>query len=112
MDSEQAPEVILKEPAAADVAEELPEERRTAAVPVVGIGASAGGLEVFKRLLVDLPGDTGFGIVCGVHFSLYREKRIKRRILRRLALRNTSSLAEYAERLGNDAVELSALQRE
>lgn len=34
-----------------------------AVIPVVGIGASAGGLEVFKRLLGDFPGDTGFAIV-------------------------------------------------
>ncbi len=31
----------------------------SAVIPVVGIGASAGGLDVFKRLLGDLPCDTG-----------------------------------------------------
>src|ERR1017187_8434232 len=48
----------------------------------------------------------------GVDFSLYREKTIKRRILRRLALRNIDTLAEYARRLENDADELTALQRD
>ena len=48
----------------------------------------------------------------GIDFSLYREKTIKRRILRRLALRNIDSLAEYAGRLEDDADELSALQRD
>ncbi len=40
-----------------------------AAVPVVGIGASAGGLEVFKLLLTDLPADTGFAIVFIQHLD-------------------------------------------
>ena len=40
-----------------------------AAIPVVGIGASAGGLEVFKRLLGALPGDTGFAIVFVQHLD-------------------------------------------
>jgi len=48
----------------------------------------------------------------GIDFSLYREKTIKRRILRRLALRNIDSLAEYANRLEDDADELTALQRD
>ena len=42
----------------------------------------------------------------GVDFSLYREKMIKRRILRRLALRNIDSLAEYGDRLENDSDEI------
>jgi len=40
-----------------------------ASVPVVGIGASAGGLEVFKLLLADLPADTGFAIVFIQHLD-------------------------------------------
>ena len=48
----------------------------------------------------------------GIDFSLYREKTIKRRILRRLALRNIDSLAEYASRLEDDTDELAALQRD
>ena len=48
----------------------------------------------------------------GIDFSLYREKTIKRRIQRRLALCHIDSLAEYAARLEDDAGELSALQRD
>jgi chemotaxis response regulator CheB len=40
-----------------------------AAIPVVGIGASAGGLKVFKRLLGLLPSDTGFAIVFVQHLN-------------------------------------------
>lgn len=38
-------------------------------VPVVGIGASAGGLDVFERLLRDLPRDTGFAFVLVQHLD-------------------------------------------
>ncbi len=48
----------------------------------------------------------------GIDFSLYREKMIKRRILRRLALRNISGLVEYRELLEKDSDELEALQRD
>src|ERR1017187_2255377 len=48
----------------------------------------------------------------GVDFSLYREKTIRRRILRRLALRNIDTLAAYASRLDDDPDELTALQRD
>ena len=48
----------------------------------------------------------------GVDFSLYREKTIRRRILRRLALRNIDTLAAYASRLDDDPEELTALQRD
>jgi two-component system, chemotaxis family, CheB/CheR fusion protein len=48
----------------------------------------------------------------GIDFSLYREKMIKRRILRRLALRNIKSLAEYSGRLNSEPGELEALQRD
>jgi two-component system CheB/CheR fusion protein len=40
-----------------------------AATPVVGIGASAGGLEVFKYVLALMPGDTGFAIVFVQHLD-------------------------------------------
>ena len=66
----------------------------------------AGDEERFGSILAILHGATG------IDFSLYREKMIKRRILRRLALRNINSLAEYAERLENDSDELMALQRD
>ncbi len=62
--------------------------------------------EGFGSVLAILKGATG------IDFSLYREKMIKRRILRRLALRNINGLAEYRERLENDSDELMALQRD
>ncbi|MEO7700313.1 MAG: chemotaxis protein CheB, partial [Opitutus sp.] len=37
------------------------------AFPVVGIGASAGGLEAFTQLLKHLPVDTGMGFVLVQH---------------------------------------------
>jgi len=60
----------------------------------------------FATILAAVHGATG------IDFSLYREKTIKRRILRRLALRNIDSLAEYASRLEDDTEELAALQRD
>src|SRR5436190_21849813 len=38
-----------------------------ASFPVVGIGASAGGLEAFTELLQHLPTDTGMSFVLGQH---------------------------------------------
>src|SRR5664279_298241 len=38
-------------------------------IPVAGIGASAGGLEVLKLLLADLPADTGLAIVFVQHLD-------------------------------------------
>ncbi len=48
----------------------------------------------------------------GIDFSLYREKTVHRRILRRLALRSIGSIEEYTRELENDAGERSALQRD
>ena len=48
----------------------------------------------------------------GIDFGLYRETTIRRRIIRRLALCNLGSLEEYRERIENDPLELSALQRD
>ncbi len=62
--------------------------------------------ERFGAILGILHGATG------IDFSRYREKMIKRRILRRLALHNIDGLAEYSKRLENDSGELMALQRD
>src|SRR5216684_1594073 len=37
--------------------------------PIVGVGASAGGLEAFTRLLQHLPGSTGMGFVFIQHLA-------------------------------------------
>ena len=74
MDEKQVPEGILPETESNGehaFTAEAPEHdgAAQAVIPVVGIGASAGGLEVVKRLLGDLPGDTGFAIVFVQHLD-------------------------------------------
>ena len=61
----------LPESEAAGLTEELAEESRASgtAIPVVAVGASAGGLDVFRRLLGDFPADTGFAIVFVQHLD-------------------------------------------
>ena len=44
--------------------------------PIVGIGASAGGLEAFKVLLEDLPGDTGLAFVIIQHLATSQESML------------------------------------
>jgi two-component system, chemotaxis family, CheB/CheR fusion protein len=60
----------------------------------------------FGRILAVLRNATG------IDFALYREPMVRRRILRRLALRNISSLDEYDTFLQGDRDELAALQRD
>ena len=48
----------------------------------------------------------------GVDFSHYRDTTIRRRILRRMALHDESSLASYAGRLEQDGSEVEALYRD
>lgn len=40
-----------------------PQRRRAAAFPIVGVGASSGGLDAFSQLLAALPADTGMAFV-------------------------------------------------
>src|SRR5438552_1990014 len=51
-----------------------PLERTT--FPVVGIGASAGGLEAFSQLLKELPADTGMAFVLIQHLDPTHESRL------------------------------------
>jgi two-component system, chemotaxis family, CheB/CheR fusion protein len=44
--------------------------------PVVGIGASAGGLEAFSQLLRELPADTGMAFVLIQHLDPRHESRL------------------------------------
>ena len=44
--------------------------------PIVGIGASAGGLEAFTRLLQGLPTDTGMGFVLVQHLDPIHESAL------------------------------------
>src|ERR1035438_400981 len=54
-----------------DASEETaePAAKGTTTIPVAGIGGSAGGLEVFKQLLADLPADSGLAIVFVQHLD-------------------------------------------
>ena len=44
--------------------------------PIVGVGASAGGLEAFTQLLHELPGDTGAAFVLIQHLDPKHESRL------------------------------------
>src|SRR5277367_6645251 len=44
--------------------------------PIVGIGASAGGLEAFSTLLKQLPSNTGFGFVLVQHLDPQHESAL------------------------------------
>jgi len=60
----------------------------------------------FESILAIVYGATG------IDFSLYRQDMVRRRILRRLALRGIRGLAEYSKRLENDSAEMRALQKD
>src|SRR5687768_17910624 len=49
------------------------DEGPPASFPIVGIGASAGGLEAFRRLLGALPNDTGMAYVLVQHLDPHHE---------------------------------------
>jgi chemotaxis response regulator CheB len=71
MDERLLQKDILRDSEAAGLTGGPPEEERASGtvLPVVGIGASAGGLEVFRLLLADLPADTGLAIVFVQHLD-------------------------------------------
>ena len=52
-----------------DVVAELDEPGSSASFPIVGVGASAGGLEAFTQLLKALPADTGMAFVLVQHLA-------------------------------------------
>ena len=52
------------------------EEQAELAVPIVGIGASAGGLEAFKSLIEGLPVDTGLSFVVIQHLAAGQESML------------------------------------
>src|SRR5207249_7321992 len=56
---------VEKSPASSEPSPETP----APAFPIVGIGASAGGLEAFTHLLEHLPADTGMGFVLVQHLD-------------------------------------------
>ena len=50
--------------------------------PVVGIGASAGGLEAFEQLLSHLPSDTGMAFALIQHLAADRESLLSKILVR------------------------------
>ncbi len=57
-------------------AEGRPEPSESPTFPIVGIGASAGGLEAFSQLLRELPADTGMAFVLIQHLDPKHESRL------------------------------------
>ena len=53
-----------------------PEPARARAFPIVGIGASAGGLEAFSQFLRELPTDTGMAFVLIQHLDPKHDSRL------------------------------------
>ncbi len=51
--------------------------KSSAGFPIVGVGASAGGLEAFESLLTHLPSDTGMALVLVQHLDPKRESMLK-----------------------------------
>src|SRR5580765_5175987 len=54
--------------------------------PVVGVGASAGGLEAFSLLLRNLPADTGMAFVLVQHLAAKHESILPRLLERETAM--------------------------
>src|SRR5678815_6083293 len=66
-----------------------------AACPIVGIGASAGGLEAFTELLKNLPMDTGMGFVLVQHL----DPQHKSELAHLLARATTMPVEEITQKL-------------
>ncbi len=60
--------------------------RGGSACPIVGVGASAGGLEAFTQLLKHLPLDTGFGFVLVQHLDPQHESALAQLLARATAM--------------------------
>jgi two-component system CheB/CheR fusion protein len=67
--SHPAEVAVAPEPAESAPLEEEPEQPSNGLFPIVGIGASAGGLEAFSELLQTLPEDTGMAYVFVQHLD-------------------------------------------
>ena len=73
----------------------VPEKRTPKRFPIVGIGASAGGLEAFTEFLQNLPSDTGMAFVLVQHLDPVHESA-----LTQLLARTTSmEVAEVTNRM-------------
>jgi chemotaxis response regulator CheB len=70
------PTTAAEGPAAPSDDGTAPQRRGTTAFPIVGVGASAGGLEAFTHFLRALPADTGMAFVLVQHLSPEHESRL------------------------------------
>lgn len=59
-----------------NLAEQMASDLKTSPSFVVGIGASAGGLESLEKLFQNLPADTGMAFVIIQHLSLDKVREI------------------------------------
>ncbi|TLD69988.1 hypothetical protein FEM03_14755 [Phragmitibacter flavus] len=104
------------------------------AFPIVGLGASAGGLEALSQLQRAMPTDTGMGFIIVQHLSpthpsslaeillvhkatgldvnYYKPSTLHRRIKRRMLLHKTSVLQDDEARLRDDPAEAQALYQD
>ena len=73
--------------------QQTPLRSPSALFPIVGIGASAGGLEAFTELLKHLPLDTGMGFVLVQHLAPQHESMLTEVLSRATRL----PVAEVAE---------------
>jgi chemotaxis response regulator CheB len=73
-------------PTTNDAAVQRGEPRSGAPFPIVGIGASAGGLEAFTHLLAALPPDTGMGFVLVQHLDPDHESALTQILSRATSL--------------------------
>src|SRR2546428_678582 len=103
--AKSAPKALRKRKGAvAPGSSELP---RGVSFPIVGIGASAGGLEAFTKLLQKLPADTGMALVLIQHLDPKHES-----ILTNLLSRATRMpVHEVANRMPDDANNVYVIPR-
>ncbi|MCW1921704.1 ATP-binding protein [Luteolibacter arcticus] len=80
---------------------EEPIGRGPGAFPVVGVGASAGGLEALRQLLAALPPDTGMGFVIVQHLAPERESSLAEILSRATKM----PVCEVSEACGEPEVE-------
>ena len=88
--AEDGPVVSRKAPTELDPVSNGPDKR--SAFPVVGVGASAGGLEAFGQLLRNLPVDTGMAFVLVQHLAATHESILSSILARetRMSVREAS----------------------
>jgi chemotaxis protein methyltransferase CheR/two-component system CheB/CheR fusion protein len=90
------------------------------AVPIVGIGTSAGGLDALERFFKQTPGAQGalqeiFILLrerTGADFSEYKQRSLSRRIDRRMKLQQIEGMLDYVRFLRENEQELDLLFRE